>query len=65
MTKEPSASEAEDAARQILQAMEDQFTEVTERKVTHSLQIQFNMGYGAAMSDLRHVLGDMFPSMKQ
>lgn len=55
---------AEQTAKKILEAMQEQFTELAERPATHTLQIQFNMGYGSAMSDLRHVIGDMFPKLK-
>jgi hypothetical protein len=55
---------AEQTAKKILEAMQEQFTELTEQPVTHTLQIQFNTGYGSAMHDLQHVIGDMFPKLK-
>ncbi len=48
-------------AKAILEAMDEQFTEVT----LEPHAPMFKMGYGAAMHDLRHVIGDMFPELKR
>lgn len=51
----------EATAKKILEEMDGLFSEMTEQPHPPMMK----MGYGSAMHDLRHVIGDLFPSLKQ
>jgi hypothetical protein len=62
-----SASEAEDAASKILKAMDELYSEYVDAELPGGKSpsnMMMKMGYGSAMHDLRHVIGDLFPELK-
>lgn len=54
--------EPEDFAEKILETMDTLADEHYEAMKSQPMNC---MGYGSAMHDLRHVIGDMFPNLKQ